>query len=259
MTLQEMLDNDPEFKAQYEATLEEQATAKAQEATVGLIKKRDELLAEKKAAKNELEELRSRVDPDKYEEAIKLLREKEEAELTLEERAAKREQELLNSFKNRETEIIKGNEEALTSLQTQIEAKDKALRNYLVEKELNAAIASAEGVPELLVPVLKDKIKVVEDNGEYIARVFDGDTPRVGDSKGNYMNINQLVQEAKANPIFGGAFRSSGASGGGASGDNGGNSSGNVGDTTSRAKMTFKERSAFISENGQAAYLALPA
>ena len=248
-----MLQN-PEIKQAWEKSLEEQATAKAQEATAGLIKKRDELLAEKKQKQAELEEFKSKYDPEKYQEALDLLKQKEEAEMTLEQRAAKREQELLDNFKNRETELLKKSESTVRSLQEQLEAKDKSLRNYLVEKELHAAIASANGVPELLVPVLRDKIKVVEDNGEYIARVFDGDTPRVGDSQGNYMSISQLIEETKANPIFGGAFKSSGASGGSAKGSD---SSSTGGLATKRSEMSVKQKADYIEKHGHEAYLKL--
>lgn len=256
MNLEELFESNPELKEAYDKSLEERATAKAQEATSGLIKKRDELLAEKKAKQAELEEFKSKYDPDKYQEALDLLKKKEEAEMTLEQRAAKREQELLDNFKARETELLKKNETSLADLQKQIQAKDSSLRTYLVENELQRAIGAADGIPELLVPALKDKIKVVEDNGKYVARVFDGDTPRIGDSEGNYMTIGQLIDEVKSNPIFGGAFKASGATGGGANGTN--STTPNPSGQKTRSSMSFKERSAYISEHGQAKYFELP-
>lgn len=249
-----MFESNPELKEAWDKSLEEKATEKVQESTKGLLNKRDELLEEKKKLKSEFEEFKSKYDPEKYQEALELLKKKEEAEMTLEQRAAKREQELLEGFKSRETELLRKNESALTKLQQEVEAKDRALRNNLVEKELNAAIASAEGVPELLVPVLKDKVRVVEDNGEYVARVFDGDTPRVGDSTGNYMSIAQLVEETKANPIYGGAFKASGASGGSAKGSD---SSGTGGLATKRSEMSSKDKAAYIEKNGYDAYMNL--
>lgn len=258
MNLEELFESNPEAKEAFEQAIEQQATTKAQEATKGLLNKRDELLAEKKALKSEFEDFKSKFDMDEYEAAQAAKRELEEANMSMEQRAAKREQELLDKFKDRETEIFKKNEDAITSLNNEVALKDKSLRRILVENELSRAINAADGVSELLIPVLRDNIQVVEENGEYVARVFDGDTPRVGDSKGNYMTIDQLIAETKANPVFGGAFKSSGATGGGAAGDSGGSSSGSGGAKT-RADMTFKERAAYITEHGQEKYLALPA
>ena len=254
MNLQEMLESNPELKEAWESTLEEQATVKAQEATAGLLKKRDELLAEKKAVKSEFEEFKSKYDPEKYQEALELIKQKEEAEMTLEQRSAKREQELLEGFKSRETELLKKNESALEVLRGEVKAKDASLKDYLVEKELHSAISVLDGIPDLLVPVLRDKIKVVENEGKYEARVFDGDTPRVGGSDGSYMTISQLVEETKANPIFGGAFKASGASGGSAKGSD---SSGTGGLATKRSEMSPKDKADYIEKKGYDAYMQL--
>lgn len=256
MNLEELFESNPEAKDAFEQAIEQQATTKAQEATKGLLSKRDELLAEKKALKSEFEDFKSKFDMDEYESARNAKRELEEANMSMEQRAAKREQELLEKFKERETELFKKNEDSLKSLNEQISLKDKSLRRVLVENELSRAISGADGIPDLLIPVLKDKVQVVEENGEYVARVFDGDTPRIGDSQGNYMTIDQLIAETRANPVFGGAFKSSGATGGGAAGDSGGSSSG--GGAKTRAEMSFKERAAYITEHGQEKYLALP-
>jgi len=253
MNLEELMQN-PEVKQQLDAMLEEKATAKVQEATAGLINKRDELLAEKKAKQAELEELKSKFDPDKYEQALSALKEQEEAKLSSEELWAKREQELLNSFKTRETELMKNSEITLEQLKSELEAKDNSLKKTLIDGELNKAIAGLNGVPELLVPVLRDKLRVVEENGEYVARVFDGDVARIGGSDGSAMTIEQLVAETKANPIFGGAFRSSGATGGGSEGSN---SSGTGGLATKRSEMSVKEKSEYIAEKGYDAYMQL--
>lgn len=107
---------------------------------------------------------------------------------------------------------------ALKAEADKVSAKDKALGKYLVDSAAVSAIAAAKGVPELLLPHVRSAVKVVEDNGEYHVRVVDAaGNPRV-DAKGNFLSIADLVGEMRSSEVFGRAFESSGASGGGASG-----------------------------------------
>ena len=102
-----------------------------------------------------------------------------------------------------------------------VAAKDKALTKYLVDSAAVTAIAAAKGVPELLLPHVRNAVKVIEENGDYTVRVVDAvGNPRVN-GKGEFLSIADLVAEMKASEIFGRAFESSGATGGGASGNTG--------------------------------------
>ena len=129
----------------------------------------------------------------------------------------------------------------------------KALEANLIDAQATAAIAAAKGVPELLLPHVKSHVKVVENDGNYTVAVVDakGD-PRV-DGKGEPLKIANLIAEMKQSEIFSRAFEGSGHTGSGKQPNNIGG-----GTTLKRSQMTPEERSNYIIECGQAAYLKLP-
>ena len=107
---------------------------------------------------------------------------------------------------------------ALKAESDKTSAKDKALSKYLVDSAAVTAIASAKGVPELLLPHVRSAVKVIEENGDYHVRVVDSTgNPRVN-AKGDFLSIADLVGEMRSSDVFGRAFESSGANGGGATG-----------------------------------------
>lgn len=103
-----------------------------------------------------------------------------------------------------------------------LKAKDDAagkmrtsLERYLVDAAATTAIAAAKGVPELLLPHVQRQVKVLEEDGEFVARVVDAKGDLRVDGKGEPMTISALIEEMKKNEIYGRAFEGSGASGGG--------------------------------------------
>lgn len=111
-------------------------------------------------------------------------------------------------LKNKDTaiEVEKGNS---AKLRGQIE-------RFLVDAKATAAIAAAEGEPELLLPLVKRFIKVEQDeNGEYSTSIVDDKGgPRVN-GKGDPLTIEELLAEMKSSEKLGRAFKASGSSGGG--------------------------------------------
>lgn len=130
------------------------------------------------------------------------------------------------------------------------------LERYLVDAAATSAIAAAKGVPELLLPHVQRHVKVVEEDGDYVARVVDakGD-PRVN-SKGEHMTISELVAEMRQSEVFGRAFEGSGNTG---SGKQPGNGAGGAGATKKSDLKTEKDRAAFVEKHGLDVYKALPA
>lgn len=135
------------------------------------------------------------------------------------------------------------------------------LENVLVNDKARAAIAEAKGSPEALLPHITQHIKLKEtDDGKFVAQVVDAEgNPRIGDSAGTAMTINQLVEEYKGKDTFAALFEASGDSGGGAGGGDGGGSGTSGGGTKKKSEMDFNERADFIDKHGQEAYLKLPA
>lgn len=108
------------------------------------------------------------------------------------------------------TAELKTRDERITKLQASLEKN-------LIEAQATAAIAAAKGAPELLMPHVMRSVKVVEENGEFVARVVDASgQPRIANVKGDPFTIANLVEEMKANQIYGRAFDASGAGGSGA-------------------------------------------
>lgn len=105
---------------------------------------------------------------------------------------------------------------ALTAERAKSEAKDKALAKHLVDAAAVSALAAAKGVPELLLPHIRNAVKVIEENGEYAVRVLDSSgSPRVN-GKGEFLSITDLVSEMRTSDVFSRAFDASGVTGGGA-------------------------------------------
>lgn len=96
------------------------------------------------------------------------------------------------------------------------EALQNQLYGLLVENAATAAVAELKGVPELLLPFIKNQVKVVEQDGEFKVFVVDaqGDQ-RYSGVTGQPMTIKELVAEMKANEKFGRLFESEAPAGGG--------------------------------------------
>lgn len=124
---------------------------------------------------------------------------------------------------------FKADRETLTKKFTSdIEVKDirigtlsRQLEKTLTENASVSAIVDAGGVPELLLPVISQRTKVVTlENGNLAIRIIGDDgherlSPVAGNS--DPMTISEFVGELKDDSKFGRAFKPSGATGSGAS------------------------------------------
>ena len=130
----------------------------------------------------------------------------------------------------------------------------KRLQAELVDAKAVAAISSADGVSELLLPHVQRFTKV-DDDFNVVVVDAKGD-PRVN-GKGEPLSIADLVVEMKANEIYGRAFKASGHSGSGTQPSNG--SGGMPTDIKSRSDFkSSKERTDWVTKHGPDAYLKLP-
>jgi hypothetical protein len=131
------------------------------------------------------------------------------------------------------------------------------LERKVVDAAATAAISRLKGVPELLLPHVKNRVKVVESDGDFIARVLadDGKTFAVTRKSGatGDMSIEELVESMKGSDVFGRAFEGSGAAGSGSGGSGGaGRSSGRVTITRAEARnpAVFKAREEAAAKAG---------
>ena len=196
---------DPEVKEAIEAAAETAAASKV----AGLVAKRDELLAETKAAKAALDAY-SGLDIEKY----KALEEKEAADALVEE-------ERRGEYEKMRERLNTAHSETLAERDKNISRLTASLESNMIESQLATALASAKGVPELLVPTLKQHLRVAQNGDGYTTQVVTptGDI-RLSDD-GTPMTVKELVTEFKANPTFSRAFGAEN-SGGGAGGSSAG-------------------------------------
>lgn len=99
----------------------------------------------------------------------------------------------------------------------EMDAKDQelgrmrgSLNRYLVDSQATAAIVAAGGSPALLLPLVRERVKVVEEAVDgvpgYVTKVIGPDGEPRGNGKGGWMDIPALVDEMKKHKDFGRAF-----------------------------------------------------
>lgn len=116
--------------------------------------------------------------------------------------------------------------EGLTEAEKQNNTKLRGkLERYLIDAKATAAIAAAEGEPELLLPIVKRFMKVTEDpdTGEFSTSIVDDKGGARVNGKGDPLTVDELLTEMKSSEKLGRAFKASGASGGGSSPGGGSN------------------------------------
>lgn len=138
-----------------------------------------------------------------------------------------------------------------------IHSLERQLEDLLVDNVARDAITKAEASVTLLLPHVKQRTKVIEENGKKRPIVIDSKGERRLNDAGADMTIEELVVELGEDTDFAMAFAPSGATGGGASGRSG---AGGATSVRSRADLaTEADKAAFITKHGVDAFLALPA
>ena len=139
------------------------------------------------------------------EEIIELVKKQDEAE------RGKLEQK--GEWDKLKAQLLESHKKELTAREEAVQKMKATLESYLVDASATEAIATAKGVPQLLLPHVKASVKVVEEDGKYHVRVVDKDgSPRMN-SKGEYIGIKDLVAEMRESEIFMRAFDGDGTSG----------------------------------------------
>jgi len=158
--------------------------------------------------------------------------------------------------------------EALGKKDTEIVRLKKELERHLIDAQATGAINEEDGNVMLLLPHVKSLVKLVEEDGAYKPQVVDASgSPRV-DADGNPLSIKALVSEMRTQDGFAGAFKGTGAAGGGTPPADGGegNSAANGGGTPPgnsvegkpRSTMSPREKVDYINEHGNDKFMALP-
>ena len=202
------------IKAAKDAAIEEanqSFESKLAEETEGLKSKNQQLLGEVKKFKAKASSVPDDFDPDAWK--------------TMQEEAAKAREEAAKAegkWDEYKAELVATHQQELESLANERSALKTQLEDVLVNNSIMTAIAHAKGNADLLMPHVRGHVKLVEEDGKQIARVIDAQgNPRIHGAKGDYMTIEQLLEEFKETSTFAPCFEGSRATGSGANGSNG--------------------------------------
>jgi len=111
-------------------------------------------------------------------------------------------------------DLAKSHNREVTKKEQVIEGLKGQLYAHLVTSEATTAIAAQKGVSELLMPFVKERVKVVEEEGQLRVFVVDGEgNRRYSGATGEAMTIPELVSEMKGNEQYGRLFESEAPSG----------------------------------------------
>ena len=121
-------------------------------------------------------------------------------------------------FEKLKVQLLDSHKKELAKKDEETSKMKTTLERYLVDASATTAIAELKGVPQLLLPHVKNAVRVIENDGEYIVQVVDATgTPRIN-NKGECLSIKELVEEMRQSEIFGRAFEATGTTGSGSTG-----------------------------------------
>jgi len=115
-------------------------------------------------------------------------------------------------------QINESHQKALGAKDKEIEAMSRTLEKHLIDAAVISAISDEGGNAKLLLPHVKDRVKVVKsDDGDYAVNVLlpDKSAPLVGND-GKPLSISAFVKSLKEDEVFQVAFKATGKGGSGA-------------------------------------------
>lgn len=201
-------ENETYTKEQVDALVAERLASEV----AGLKNNQAEALKEAKAAKAKLASYEG-IDPAEYK--------------ALKDAAAEAERKRLQGegdFKTLEQQLIAKYEQKVEAERGTATRYRSSLEQHLIDAEALRALAEVSDSPALLLPHVKARMKVLEQDGTFAARIVDQDgNVRIGKGQGSApMTLAELMDEMKQDKQFALAFRGTGSSGGGASKSTGG-------------------------------------
>lgn len=211
------LNNEAVQSAISEATAAAVAEATAKfdgklaEETEGLKSKNQQLLSEVKKFKAKASSIPEDFDAEAWQEL-------KTAKQLADEEAAK----AAGKWDEYKSELVETHQKEIGGLKEENGTLRGQLENVLVNNAIMGAISHAKGNPDLLMPHVRGHVKLFDDDGEQVARVVDkAGNPRIIGAKGDYMSIEQLLEEFKESDTFAPCFEGSRATGSGAGGGSG--------------------------------------
>lgn len=197
------------------AKLEERHAAAMDEAVEGLRNKNHQLLGEVKKLKSQVRDTSELPDDFNPEEWAKYRKDKANAAEEL--------RKAQGDWEGYKKELQEAHARELEQRDAAAAALRAQLDNELVTNAITGSIGKAKGSIDLLLPHLRNAVKLIDEDGVLAARVVDAKgTPRIDTKTGDFLSIDQLLEEMKNTDTFAPCFEGTRASGSGARGGAGG-------------------------------------
>lgn len=201
--------------------------------TDGLKKSQAQLLKEAKDAKAKLSSYEG-VDPEEFKRLKAAADDAERKRLAAE-----------GDFKSLEQQLVQKYEKMVEQERGVASRYRSSLEQHLIDAEAMRVLAEVSDSPALLLPHVKSRMKVFEQDGSFAARIVDeSGNVRIGKGQGSApMTLSELMDEMKQDKSFALAFKGTGSSGGGAA-----KSSGGAGGAAGATKIAAPTNGVFGSE-----------
>ena len=196
-------------------------------AVLPVIRKKNELLEELKAAKEKLRAYDGIEDPEAAREALRRLPDLE-AQVQKGGKGAEEIQKLQRDYEAKLEAVKRQAQADIEAAKQKAQAAEDAAMRYFRRSEIHRAITAHKGVPELLEHVVSGFVKVERtESGDFKLSILDHNgVERIKDAKGTPFTLDDLIAELKENPKYGRAFDATGRSGSGAEAAAGGGGGG---------------------------------
>lgn len=133
---------------------------------------------------------------------------KEAVKAAIEAAGASKNQDVTKQIEGVKSGLLQAHAKELEQRDLRNQALQGQLYNLLVENAATAAVAELKGIPDLLLPFIKQQVKVAEADGQFKVTVVDGAGEVRYGATGSPMTIKELVAEMKAQEKFGRLFES---------------------------------------------------
>lgn len=200
-------------------------------------------LGKLKESDRQLKELQGRfsdLDPDAAREAMAKLEEL---------RNAVPEDKVKDKLSSLEAQLRKKHEAELAEARKQADTYKGLVDTHVTDAEALAAISENEGIPKILLPIIKPHLRPVVEDGKVVVRVMDETgTPRITQKQGKdgYMSVSEFVASLKEDRDYMVAFKGRDATGSGAGNAGNRNGSSHIPDN-----VTGQQRLAMLRRMGK--------
>lgn len=123
-------------------------------------------------------------------------------------------QKIAEGIQSQKEQLIAEHNKVVDEQNGKIEKLTSQVSTHLIDATATTALNDAKGSIALLLPTIKNQVKMTEIDGRYVAQVIDANgNARIGNTNGDSMTVTQLVTEMKEKPEYAGAFEGTGSSG----------------------------------------------